>query len=281
MLASGFGPNHANVHVQSELNFDQQKTTSITNTAPAGTDGKPLPQQQNTSDEKFNGGGAAGTNGVLGVTQGVPAAATGGKLRRTTRRRPTRTQRGSTSVWKEPAGAGQDQPALGRGAARQLGGEAADVANWTKQIQAAGRLQQARGHRAGVVGRVQQRRGQGCQGPAESRHRVEPEHDDGPRPPRRDVVDHRAGAVLRLARSSGPRRTACRSACRSTCASSKPPTLPCAGDEWRNPTARRAERQALAPAADTGVEGELTDLIEHQPDEVAQTLRSWLADRRT
>ena len=41
------------------------------------------------------------------------------------------------------------------------------------------------------------------------------------------------------------------------------------------------ERQALAPAADAGIEGELTDLIEHQPDEVAQTLRSWLADRRT
>jgi flagellar M-ring protein FliF len=41
------------------------------------------------------------------------------------------------------------------------------------------------------------------------------------------------------------------------------------------------ERQALAPAADTGLEGELTDLIETQPDEVAQTLRSWLADRRT
>ena len=42
-----------------------------------------------------------------------------------------------------------------------------------------------------------------------------------------------------------------------------------------------AERAALAPAADLGVEGELTDLIETQPDEVAQTLRSWLADRRT
>jgi len=42
-----------------------------------------------------------------------------------------------------------------------------------------------------------------------------------------------------------------------------------------------AERRALAAPAAAGVEGELTDLIEHQPDEVAQTLRSWLADRRT
>jgi flagellar M-ring protein FliF len=47
------------------------------------------------------------------------------------------------------------------------------------------------------------------------------------------------------------------------------------------PRLASAERAALAPAADMGAEGELTDLIEHQPDEVAQTLRSWLADRRT
>jgi flagellar M-ring protein FliF len=39
-------------------------------------------------------------------------------------------------------------------------------------------------------------------------------------------------------------------------------------------------RPPLDPAAST-IEGEITDLIERQPDEVAQTLRSWLADRRT
>jgi flagellar M-ring protein FliF len=31
----------------------------------------------------------------------------------------------------------------------------------------------------------------------------------------------------------------------------------------------------------SAVEQDLNDLIERQPDEVAQTLRSWLADRRT
>jgi flagellar M-ring protein FliF len=39
-------------------------------------------------------------------------------------------------------------------------------------------------------------------------------------------------------------------------------------------------RVPLGPAPTT-IEGEITDLIERQPDEVAQTLRSWLADRRT
>ncbi len=39
-------------------------------------------------------------------------------------------------------------------------------------------------------------------------------------------------------------------------------------------------RASIDPPAST-IEGEITDLIERQPDEVAQTLRSWLADRRT
>jgi hypothetical protein len=34
-------------------------------------------------------------------------------------------------------------------------------------------------------------------------------------------------------------------------------------------------------SAHSQVEIELNDLIQRQPDEVAQTLRSWLADRRT
>jgi flagellar M-ring protein FliF len=39
-------------------------------------------------------------------------------------------------------------------------------------------------------------------------------------------------------------------------------------------------RRSLEPPPQT-LEGEITDLIERQPDEVAQTLRSWLADRRS
>ncbi len=40
-------------------------------------------------------------------------------------------------------------------------------------------------------------------------------------------------------------------------------------------------RPPLEAAPVPSIEGEITDLIERQPDEVAQTLRSWLADRRT
>jgi flagellar M-ring protein FliF len=40
-------------------------------------------------------------------------------------------------------------------------------------------------------------------------------------------------------------------------------------------------RPPLEVGPATTIEGEISDLIERQPDEVAQTLRSWLADRRT
>jgi flagellar M-ring protein FliF len=40
-----------------------------------------------------------------------------------------------------------------------------------------------------------------------------------------------------------------------------------------------AARRPLEPAPQT-LEGEISELIERQPEEVAQTLRSWLADRR-
>jgi flagellar M-ring protein FliF len=42
-----------------------------------------------------------------------------------------------------------------------------------------------------------------------------------------------------------------------------------------------AERRIPLESAPTTLEQEISDLIESQPEEVAQTLRSWLADRRT
>ena len=134
-LATALGPNHADVHVQSELNFDEQKTTSITNTAPQGTGGKPLPQQQSTQAEKFTGGGG-GTNGVLGVTQGVPGAAGSGTQNYT--KTNNQVNNALDQVWKDV------QQAPGKidrlSVAVLLDSSVvkpADVADWTKQIQAA------------------------------------------------------------------------------------------------------------------------------------------------
>ena len=168
-LATALGPNHADVHVQSDLNFDQQKSTSITNKAPAGSGGTPIPEQQSTSDEKFTGPAAGGVNGVAGVTQGVP-----GRQRR--EREPDLfedhepgEQRDRQGPDRRAAGARQDQPALGRGAARLRRGEAGRGGQLDQADPGRGRLQQgARRRGAGDDRRVQQGRAEGGQGSAEA-----------------------------------------------------------------------------------------------------------------
>ena len=117
-LATALGPNHADVHVQSDMNFDQQKTTSVTSSAPGG---KPIPAQQNTSTENFKGPSSAAA-GVLGVN-GTPAGA-GLRQRGVLEDDEPEHQRAEPGRDRGPTGAREDQPALGRGAARQLGREA-------------------------------------------------------------------------------------------------------------------------------------------------------------
>ena len=70
-----------------------------------------------------------------------------------------------------------------------------------------------------------------------------------------------------------------RCGCRSTCSRSKRPPRSSPRTPRRGRAGGPGPPLEAAPAAT--IEGEITDLIERQPDEVAQTLRSWLADRRT
>lgn len=279
-LASALGPNHANVHVQSELNFDQQQTTSLTNTAPAGTGGKPLPQQQSNNSEKFTGG-AGGTNGVLGVTAGVPGAANSGTQNYT--KTNNQANNALDQVWKDV------QQAPGKinrlSVAVLLDSSAvkpADVANWTSQIQAAVGYSKARGDVVQVTtvpfsaDAAKAAKDQLKAATASSPNTM------------MDLVRHVVtlliiALVLFFAWRAIKRAEANRVPLRvpldlreleaaDTRALEASVAVPRLSD---------AERRALSPAADMGVESELTDLIEQQPDEVAQTLRSWLADRRT
>ena len=167
-LASALGPNHAQVQVQSQLNFDQQQQTSITNTAPQGTGGKPLPQQQSTQSEQFTGGGG-GSNGVLGVTQGVPGAAGGGTQNYT--KNNNQVNNALDQVWTDV------QQAPGKidrlSVAVLLDSSVvkpADVADWTKQIQAAVGYDKARGDVVQVSTMAfSDGRGEGGEGRAEGR----------------------------------------------------------------------------------------------------------------
>jgi flagellar M-ring protein FliF len=279
-LASALGPNHANVHVQSELNFDDKKTTSITNTAPDGTNGKPLPQQQSTASEKFTGGGG-GSNGVLGVTQGVPGAATSGNQNYT--KTSNQANNALNQVWSDV------QQAPGKiehlSVAVLLDSSVVkptDVSNWTNQIQAAVGYNKKRGDVV-TVSSVAFSEDAAKAAKAELKAGSSAGSNSMNDMIRTIVTLAIIALVLFFAWRAIKRAEANRvplrvpldlreleaADTRALEASASVPRL------------SSAERQALAPAAETGMEGELTDLIAHQPDEVAQTLRSWLADRRT
>jgi flagellar M-ring protein FliF len=280
-LASALGPNHANVEVQSQLNFDAQQTTSITNTAPQGTNGKPLPQQQSTSNESYNGAGA-GTAGVLGVTQGVPAA--GGNNNSTYSKTSNQTNNALDQVYKDVQAAPGKVDRLSVAVVLDSSVvKPADLANWTKQIQAAVGYDKTRGDVVQVSTAAFSQDAQKA-----AKEQLQAGSAAAPNT-MMDLVRHIVtlliiALVLFFAWRAIKRAEANRVPLRvpldlreleaaDTRALEASPSAP--------PRLASAERAALAPAADMGVEGELTDLIEHQPDEVAQTLRSWLADRRT
>jgi flagellar M-ring protein FliF len=280
-LASVLGPNHATVRVQSQMNFDQQKTTSITNTTPVGTNGKPIPQQVNDTSENFTGG-SGGTNGVLGVTQGVPGAATSGAQKYT--KTSTQANNAFDQVYKDV----QKAPGtIDRQSVAVLLDSSvvkpADVANWTKQIEAAVGYNKARGDVVQVTAMPFS---------ADAAKAAKAELKAG-QSTSSNSMNNMIRTIVTLAIIALVLFFAWRSIKRAE-ANRVPLRVPLDLRELEAADTRAleaagvaaprlagAERAALAPAAEVGLEGELTDLIETQPDEVAQTLRSWLADRRT
>jgi flagellar M-ring protein FliF len=279
-LASVLGPNHATVHVQSQMNFDEQKTTSITNTNPVGTNGKPIPQQISNSSENFTGGNG-GTNGVLGVTQGVPGASTNGAQNYT--KTSTQANNAFDQVYKDVKKAPGTIDRLSVAVLLDSSVvKPADVANWTKQIQAAVGYDQARGDVVQVTSMPFS---------ADAAKAAKDQLKAGSSSSSNSMNDM-IRTIVTLAIIALVLFFAWRSIKRAE-ANRVPLRVPLDLRELEAADTRALEasiaapriagmeRQALAPAAETGLEGELTDLIETQPDEVAQTLRSWLADRRT
>ena len=162
----------------------------------------------------------------------------------------------------------------------------ADVANWTKQIQTAVGYDAARAatrcrspsvpFSAAAQKAAKQQLSAGV-----GRERAG--RDDRPRSQHRDAGDHRlvlffAWRAIKKAESNRvPLRVPLD--LRELEAAEPRALLPVGIDAPARCRASTSTRR-FAPALDAGSDGELTDLIEHQPDEVAQTLRSWLADRR-
>jgi flagellar M-ring protein FliF len=281
-LAVALGPNHAAVHVQTDMNFDKTKRTSLTTSAPKDKNGKaaPLASSETKTSEKFTGAAAAAA-GNLGIT-GTPAAGTG-----STPESYSKSQSQTTNALNQVEEEVQQAPgSINKLSVAVLLDSSAvkpsDVANWTKQIQTAVGYDAKRGDSVQVttvpfsaeaqkVAKQQLSAAKGASGGGMMdlvRTVVTLaivalvlffawraiKKAEANRVPLRVPLDLRELEVAE-ARALGP-------------ASATPRMM------------GELDRAALQPALDSGPDGELTDLIEHQPDEVAQTLRSWLADRR-
>ena len=282
-LATALGPNHADVHVQSDMNFDQKKTTSVSNSAPSGTGGKPLPSQQNQTSENFKGPGSAVPNGVLGVTQPAAGAATGNGSETY-----SKTSNQNTNALNVVESEVQAAPGtINRLSVAVLLDSSvvkpADVANWTKQIQAAVGFSAKRGD---VVQVTPVPFSQAAQKAAKQQLSAASGSGSGMMLDlvRNIVTLLIVALVLFFAWRAIKKAEANRVPLRipldlRELEAADTRALESVG---AMPRLTESERRALAPALESGgMEGELTDLIEQQPDEVAQTLRSWLADRRT
>ena len=281
-LATALGPNHADVHVQSDLNFDKQKSTSVKNTNPAGTNGQPIPEQQSTLDERYNAAANGGPNGIAGVTQGLPGAAGGtGPLtyQKTTNDTNNAIDKVQTEVQQAPGKINRLSVAVLLDSAAVKPNE---VSDWTKQIQAAVGYDKTRGDVVQVTtvpfsdaaknaakDQLKSSTGSGNSSPLDLVRQIVTllivalvlffawraiKKAESNRVPLRVPLD------LRELEAADTR------------------VLATAGS---SPRLTEMDRRALQPAADPGMEGDLSNLIDQQPDEVAQTLRSWLADRRT
>ena len=281
-LATALGPNHADVHVHSDLNFDQQETTSVTNKTPAGSGGKPIPQQVSTSNEKFTGPGAGGANGVLGVTQGVPGAAGGGSAQSYSKDTNQANNAIDQVVSKVQAAPGKINRLSVAVLLDSSAVKPSDLANWTKQIQAAVGYDKTRGD---VVQVTTVAFSKAAQKAAKDQLKTATGSGQGQMLDlvRKIVTLLIVALVLFFAWRAIKKAESNRVPLRipldlRELEAADTRAIESAG---AMPRLSAMERQALQPALETGMEGELSDLIEHQPDEVAQTLRSWLADRRT
>ena len=246
---------------------------------------RPLPITQNDTNETFEPDRRdRRRNGMLGVGAGAPERRRRDRRRhdaelledhdQATATRSTRSRSRTPTCRPARSSACRSSVLLDSAVVKP-----ADVATiWHQADPRRGRHRhQARRRRRaeGHDGRVRQDRAEGRRrSSSRAAARVEP--DVRPHQALPDAADDRASCCSSPGgRSRGPRATACRCGCRSTCASSKRPTRARSSPPGRraatSPRWRRAARSRLDRPTST-IEGEITDLIERQPDEVAQTL---------
>jgi flagellar M-ring protein FliF len=282
-LATALGPGHAAVQVQTDMNFDATKTTSVTNSAPKSKNGTPtpIPSQQTKTSENFKGT-SGGTTGVLGVT-GTPAGtnSSGPETYTNTNTQTTNAlNEVETEVNKAPGSINRLSVAvlLDSSAVKP-----SDIASWTKQIQTAVGYDAKRGDSVQVTSVPFSSAGQKA-----AKQQLSAAAGSSAQSTMMDLVRKIVTLAIiamvlffawRAIKKAESNRVPLRVPLDlRELEAAEPRAL---GPASAAPRMSELERQVMTPALDAGTEGELNDLIEQQPDEVAQTLRSWLADRRT
>jgi flagellar M-ring protein FliF len=289
MISRTLGPGHAAVTVAADL--DMSKSSSVTTKWSRPVAGTDLPTQQNDSQESLNqSGDSAATNGQLGVGGGTGTGigpGTGTAVGATT---PTTGYSKSTTQHVNAVNSVVTNAAAPPGALKRLSVSVlldsavvnpTDVATiWQPNILAAAGIQPDRDGADALnvttvaFDKTAQKAEQTQLAAATGSNAIF------------DLIKHfltllMIGVVLLFAWRAIKRAESNR----------VPLRVPIDLLELEAPArlepAYAGARVAAAPvrasleAPTSGVEGEITDLIERQPDEVAQTLRSWLADRRT
>jgi flagellar M-ring protein FliF len=285
MIASTLGPGHAAVTVSAELDMSKSRSTtqtfqrpSVTGTTRATTD---IPLEQNNTTETLTQNGPDGTGGQLGVGNPDSRTTVGG-AGPTNYNKTTTQQRNaldSTQITAEtPPGTVRrmsvsvllDRAVVDAGSVTQT---------WIPQITAAaGILPNRDGANAVQV--------QSIDFNTEAIKAAQPTPPAGGPNAMFDLVKHvltlaMIGLILFFAWKAIKRAEANRVPLRVPLdlRELEAPEYASVGAHVAGTPIGGANRRPLEPPPPT-IEGELTDLIERQPDEVAQTLRSWLADRR-
>ncbi|MFN8034895.1 MAG: flagellar basal-body MS-ring/collar protein FliF [Acidimicrobiia bacterium] len=279
MLDKVLGSGHAVVQVKAQMNFDQKATTSETYAVPttaAGGTATP-PTEQSQSSETLTGTGGTNAAGVLGPN-GTPLANGSGNTnynktesatRNTLDKTVTETKAQPGSVVKQSIAVILDQKVV----------KQADVTNLTSQIQAAAGFDATRGDTVQVntmkfdtsaaKAAAKAMAGSGSGGMMAMLKTV--------------LMVVFVGLVLFLARRNIKKAAAARPPVRVPL-DLRQIEMGSAADGAYGELGAGAGVPALMAAESRPapeIQPEIGDLIERQPDEVAATLRNWLADRRT
>jgi flagellar M-ring protein FliF len=279
MISKTLGPGHAAVTVAADLDMSNHNTTTNTVTQPVP--GKDVPSQSNDTSEQLTQPGGTVPSGIVGVgNNGSATSATGGSTsyKKTTTQHTNALDTTSDTSTTPPGTVKRLSVSVLFDSAVVNPADAVNI--WKPQIQAA-------------AGTVQSRDTVTVQSVAFTKDALK--NNKPAAPPAAsgnamfDLIKHvltflMIGLILffawRAIKKAESNRVPIRVPIDLRELEATTPAALEAPARTGASISSGGGLRALEPVPST-IEGEITDLIERQPDEVAQTLRSWLADRRT